>query len=105
MIDAADALAAWASSPSHSSTMIRMLSSDQAAVRMAALRGMSQIGGKDALPAAEYIAQNISTPTKSTPSTGPKCWRSSDLSHASPHCASNPSHPESRRPQRCQLGH
>ncbi len=39
--------------------MTKMLQSDQAGVRMAALRGMSQIGGKEALPAAEYIAREI----------------------------------------------
>ncbi len=39
--------------------MIKMLESDQVAVRLAALRGMSQIGGKEALPAAEYIAHTI----------------------------------------------
>ena len=41
--------------------MSKMLTSDQIGVRMAALRGMSQIGGKEALPAAEYIANNITT--------------------------------------------
>jgi hypothetical protein len=59
-IDAADALGrmgprAQPVSPS----MVKMLSSEETAVRLAALRGMSQIGGKEALPAAEYIAREI----------------------------------------------
>jgi len=39
--------------------MVAMLQSDQTEVRLAALRGMSQIGGKESLPAAEYIASHI----------------------------------------------
>jgi HEAT repeat protein len=39
--------------------LVKMLQSDQPEVVKAALRGMSQIGGKEALPAAEYIATHI----------------------------------------------
>ena len=39
--------------------MLKMLESDQPEVCRAALRGMSQIGGKEAVPAAEYIARNV----------------------------------------------
>jgi HEAT repeat protein len=60
MIDAADALGRMGPQARPiPPAMTRMLTSNQAAVRMAALRGMSQIGGPEALPAAEYIAKNI----------------------------------------------
>ena len=61
LIDAADALGRMGiHARPIPPAMSKMLNSDQAAVRAAALRGMCQIGGKEALPAAEYIAQNIS---------------------------------------------
>lgn len=41
--------------------MLKMLASQPPAVRLAALRGMAQIGGKESLPAAQYIAREIST--------------------------------------------
>jgi HEAT repeat protein len=62
MIDAADALGRmgpWAQPVPEA--MVKMLSSEQAQVRLAALRGMAQIGGQEALPAAEYIAREIGT--------------------------------------------
>ncbi len=62
MIDAADALGRMGP---HAQPvppqMAKMLQSDQTAVRWAALRGMSQIGGTDAIPAAQYIAREIGT--------------------------------------------
>jgi HEAT repeat protein len=61
MIDAADALGRMGTRARPiPPALAKMLTSDQMSVRMAALRGMSQIGGKEALPAAEYIAKNIS---------------------------------------------
>jgi HEAT repeat protein len=60
MIDAADALGRMGPGARPiPPAMTKMLASNQAGVRMAALRGMSQIGGKEALPAAEYIARNV----------------------------------------------
>lgn len=61
MIDAADALGRMGPRAQPvPPAMTKMLDSDQSAVRWAALRGMSQVGGKEARPAAEYIAKNVS---------------------------------------------
>lgn len=60
MIDAADALGRMGPRAQPvPSAMLKMLDSEQSSVRWAALRGMSQIGGKEAIPAAEYIAKNV----------------------------------------------
>ena len=62
MVDAADALGRMGPRAQPvPPRMIKMLESDQDAVRQAALRGMAQIGGKESLPAAQYIAGKIST--------------------------------------------
>jgi hypothetical protein len=64
-IDAADALGrigpAAAPVPR---TLVTMLSSDQAAVRWAAVRAMSQIGGPEAHPAVEFIIRELPTATE-----------------------------------------
>jgi HEAT repeat protein len=59
-IDAADALGRMGPRAQPvPAALVKMLDSDQPSVRWAALRGMSQIGGKEALPAAQYIADHI----------------------------------------------
>lgn len=62
MIDAADALGRMGPRAQPvPAALAKMLTSEQVNVRLAALRGMCQIGGKEALPAAEYIAREIGT--------------------------------------------
>jgi HEAT repeat protein len=66
MIDAADALGrigAPAASPALPK-LAKMLSSDQAEIRWAAVRGMSQIGGKEAHPAVEFMIQALRNATE-----------------------------------------
>jgi hypothetical protein len=65
MIDAADALGRMGPRAQPVPPQLAaMLLSDQLSVRLAALRGMAQIGGKEALPAVEYIVREISTATE-----------------------------------------
>jgi len=65
MIDAADALGRMGPRAQPvPADMVKMLQSDQATVRLAAVRDMAQIGGKEALPAAEYIAREIGNATE-----------------------------------------
>ncbi len=66
MIDAADALgrigapAASAALPK----LAQMLASDQAEIRWAAVRGMSQIGGKEAHPAVDFMVKALRSATE-----------------------------------------
>jgi hypothetical protein len=65
MIDAADALGRMGPRAQPIPPQLAaMLTSDQLSVRLAALRGMAQIGGKEALPAVDYIVREISTATE-----------------------------------------
>ncbi|HVT80433.1 MAG TPA: HEAT repeat domain-containing protein, partial [Phycisphaerae bacterium] len=66
IIDAADALGrigAPAASPALPK-LTQMLSSDQPEVRWAAVRGMSQIGGKDAHPAVDFMVKALRNATE-----------------------------------------
>jgi HEAT repeat protein len=59
-IDAADALGRMGPRAQPvPAALVKMLESEQASVRWAAMRGMAQIGGKEALPAAQYIADHV----------------------------------------------
>ena len=61
-IDAADALGRMGPRAQPvPPAMVKMLASDQAAVRWAGVRGMCQIGGKEALPAAEFMVKQMPT--------------------------------------------
>jgi HEAT repeat protein len=65
MIDAADALGRLgAVARPVPPKMIEMLKSDQAAVRWAAVRGMSQIGGPEAHPAVDFMVQALPKATE-----------------------------------------
>ncbi|HEY4329395.1 MAG TPA: HEAT repeat domain-containing protein [Phycisphaerae bacterium] len=65
MIDAADALGRLGPGAQPvPGQMVKMLSSDQPAVRWAAVRGMSQIGGSGAKPAVDLIARELPNATE-----------------------------------------